>query len=107
MSHPSSQLQVKKQGIVQKKSALPQPFTSSELLALGLASLGDVGKHGGALSSLHVPSARLLEERLGLGPGDSLVDDLATTAACMHSLLHDVLVAEVAELLRRWRHDLI
>jgi hypothetical protein len=107
MSHPSSQLQVKKQGIVQKKSALPQPFTSPQLLALGLASLGDVGKHGGALSSLHVPSARLLEERLGLGPTHSLVGALATAAACVHSLLHDVLVAEVAELLRRWRHDLI
>jgi hypothetical protein len=106
MSHPSSQLQVKKQGIVQKKSALPQPFTSPELLALGLASLGDVDKHGGALSSLHVPSARLLEERLGLGPAHSLVGALAT-AAGVHSLLHDILVAEVAELLRRWRHDLI
>ena len=69
-------------GFVQKKRVLPQPSTLPELLALGLAGLGDVGEHGGALSSLHVPRARLLKERLWLGPTGALAVILTRLTIC-------------------------
>ena len=76
------------------------------LLFCGGLVFRDIAEQGSVLSGFEFLRARALEEGLWLGSEVLISVALRRWWNC-NILLHDVLVAEVLELLRSWRHDLV